>query len=352
MTNSIILKDKALNKLFVDESFSILEILSLIEKSGYRIALAVNSKKEFQGIITDYDIRRGIVKHKTLDFQASEIINRSPVTESFSSTILEQTSKMDDRNIEHLPLLNELGSLVALRITTSGFLDHSNTVVIMAGGLGKRLHPLTLDTPKPMLKIGDKPILETILDRFKSQGFKDFVITVNYLSEKIINYFGDGSRMNINIQYIQEANQRGTIGALSDLLKIANIQYPILLTNGDVICTTKYKNIIDFHNTNKFDATVCSKDYSTLIPYGVIHEKNSKLIKIDEKPNLAMSINSGIYTFSKTALEQIPKDLPFDATTLITQLLELKYEIGVHQIQDLWLDIGSKDDLKRFQDYI
>jgi len=350
--NTILLQGDALKKISVTEDLSILEILNIIEQEGHRIALVQNQKKEFQGIITDFDIRRGIVKHKTLDFNATEIINYAPITENYSSALSDQISAIEKNNIQHLPLLDSKGQLVGLRVSSSGFVDHSNTIVIMAGGLGTRLHPLTLDTPKPMLKIGDTPILESIIERFKSQGFKDFVISVNYLYEMITGYFGDGSSRDINIKYIHETKTRGTIGALSELLSMDGIKYPILLTNGDIICTTKYNNILDFHNTNNFDATICAKDYSITVPYGVIDENNSELIKIEEKPKISFNINSGIYSFTRKALELIPKDTVFDATSLIEILLDSDMTVGVHKIQDLWIDIGSKEDLKKFQDFI
>lgn len=353
MTSSIILKDKKLQTLFVSSDQSVLEILTKIEKGGHRIALVVDKSNKLLGIITDYDIRRGIVKNKNLDFPASQIINYSPITLNNSSSLSNQLSIIEDNNIQHLPLLNNRSEIVGLRITSSGLdLYQSNTVIIMAGGLGTRLHPLTLNTPKPMLKIGEKPILEAIIDRFIAQGFKNFVISVNYLSEAITEYFGDGAQRNINIHYIHETKKRGTIGALSELLKIPNIQYPVLLTNGDIICTTKYMNIVDFHSSNEFDLTICAKEHFVDVPYGVIETKNFNLTKITEKPKLSMNINSGIYVLNKSAVELIPQDSSYDATMLVDQMLISNKKIGVHQIQDLWIDIGTKEDLKKYQDSI
>jgi dTDP-glucose pyrophosphorylase len=352
MTTSIIIQDNALQRLLVNESQSVLEILTCIEKGGYRIAIVIDENKKFLGIITDYDIRRGILKNKSIDFHASGVINYSPIISNDSSSLSSQISTLEDNNIEHLPLINDSNEVVGLRIISSGFnIDQSNTVVIMAGGLGTRLYPLTKKTPKPMIKVGDMPILETIIDRFKSQGFKNFVISVNYLSDIITNYFGDGSSREINIHYIYEQKKRGTIGALSELLKIPSIQYPILLTNGDIICTTKYKNILDFHTSNNFDATVCAKEHTVDIPYGVIEIENLNLIKVTEKPKLTMSINSGIYALNKCAIELIPSDAVYDATTLIEELLNLKNKVGVHQIKDPWIDIGTKEDLNRLQEF-
>ena len=350
---TILLNSKAIKNLIISDNLAVLEVLDVIEKGGHRIALVVNSSGLFKGIVTDYDVRRAIIKFQSLNFDTSSAINSNPIVALKSLSISEQLSLIDKNNIEHLPIIDDAGCLVGLRLRSAGLdLIHPNTVVIMAGGLGKRLHPLTLKTPKPMLKIWDKPILEIIIDRYKAQGFKNFVISVNYLSDIITGYFEDGASRDISISYIYESNKRGTIGSLSELSKIPNIKFPIILSNGDIICTTKFKDMIDFHTKNKFDVTVCGKNYSVEIPYGVLEENNSLLTGLSEKPNLSMNINSGIYVLNKSAVDEIPDNIPYDATTLISKLLDSSKRVGVHQIQDLWLDVGNKEDLKRFEDLI
>ena len=221
----------------------------------------------------------------------------------------------------------------------------NNPVVFMAGGRGSRLHPLTEVCPKPLLKVGDKPILETILDGFIEQGFRRFYISVNYRADMIIEYFGDGSNWNAEINYLRETIPLGTAGSLG--LLTPRPELPILVINGDILTKADYGQLLNFHLKNNMGATVCIKEQFYQIPYGVVTFSNNRLLQLDEKPIQKFFINAGIYILNPEVLNYISQGSCIDITDLIKILLESGHQIAVFPIREYWLDIGRINDFER-----
>jgi NDP-sugar pyrophosphorylase family protein len=221
-----------------------------------------------------------------------------------------------------------------------------NPIVIMAGGLGTRLRPLTNSIPKPLLNLGNKPILEIIIDNFSSYGFKNIFLAVNYKAEMIKEYFGDGSKFSTNIQYLHEKDRLGTAGALS-LLDKSSINKPIFVMNADVLTNVNFENFLYYHEMNNSIASIAVKDFEFQVPYGVINMKNNYTIaSINEKPNFNFSVNVGLYVLNPEVLEHIKPGQALDMPDLINDLLEKGKEITSFPIYDTCVDIGEIKEYK------
>lgn len=214
-------------------------------------------------------------------------------------------------------------------------------VVIMAGGLGSRLGELTKDRPKPMLSVGGKPILETIVCNLKNEGFRKFIFTVNYRSEQIIEYFGNGEQLGVNIQYVKEYKRMGTAGSLSLLQERVN--GPMVVMNGDILTKTNLKEMLYFHLTTNSDATMCVQNMEFVVPFGVVDVDDTQVININEKPTERKMLNAGMYILNGNLVKMIPEDTFYDMTTLLQTLLD-KHKVSAFPISDYWIDIGREQD--------
>ncbi|MNS93300.1 D-glycero-alpha-D-manno-heptose 1-phosphate guanylyltransferase [compost metagenome] len=215
----------------------------------------------------------------------------------------------------------------------------------MAGGLGTRLGELTKSTPKPMLKVGDKPLLETIVRNFLDQGFKNFYFAVNYMAEVIEDHFGDGEKFGAQIRYLRENKRLGTAGALSLIPEMPT--EPLIVANGDLLADIDYSHMLDMHVDTEAVATMGVSEYEFQIPYGVVHEQGGDISHIEEKPAHKSLISAGIYVLSPAALELVPKDQFFDMPTLFEQMIDHKMRSRVYQVHGYWLDIGRLPDYQK-----
>ena len=216
----------------------------------------------------------------------------------------------------------------------------------MAGGFGTRLHPLTEKTPKPLLKIGDRPILETILEQFIDYGFHDFYISTHFKSELIKDYFKDGGLYGVNIHYIYEDVPLGTAGSLG-LLPSSISDLPIIVMNGDILTKVNFEHLLDFHNSNKSDATVCVREYDFKVPYGVIETTNGCSIKsINEKPIHKFFVNAGIYVINKDLIDKIDGKRYLDMTDFLEGVINYN-KVNAFPVHEYWLDIGHISEYKR-----
>jgi NDP-sugar pyrophosphorylase family protein len=278
-------------------------------------------------------------------------MNPNPVKLSVLSSNQERQIILHQHSILHLPLVDEVNRLVGVYILPelaqvyAQVPKRQNPVILMAGGLGTRLLPLTENTPKPMLQVGDKPILETILLHFIRHGFSNFYISVNYLSDIIIDYFGDGSKWGVSIHYLKESKRMGTGGALSLLPFKPSV--PLIVMNADLLTTANVSAIMDYHIDNKADATVCVRSYEVTIPYGVVDTEKGKVIGISEKPTYRYYVNAGIYCLNPEALTWIPNNSFFDLPDLMEIILQKKLNLQAFGLQDYWLDIGQPADYQR-----
>lgn len=326
---------------------SIRKTIQIINASAMQIALVVDRDNRLVGTVTDGDIRRGILKGISLDETVEKVMNRQPSVCRQEDDRESLLARMRVGRLHHMPVVDSAGCLVGLE-TIDELLapnDRENVVVLMAGGLGSRLRPLTEDCPKPMLKIGGRPILETILLNFIEFGFRQFYISVNYKSEVITGYFGDGSRWGAEIKYVHESQKLGTAGALG-LLPHRSTQ-PIFVMNGDLLTKMNFSQLLDFHVNNHAKATMCVREYDFQVPYGVVKIDNHRIIGIDEKPVHRFFVNAGVYVLEPEALECIPPNSYFDMPTLFERLIKQEKETVVFPIREYWLDVGHLADYER-----
>jgi len=325
----------------------IVKAIEIIDQAALQIALVVNEQAQLLGTVTDGDIRRAILKHVSLDEGVSKIMNANPRfvfrEQSRENAIL----FMKNSKIRQIPIVDEELHLVGLEIADDllHLPPRGNWVILMAGGLGQRLQPLTESCPKPLLKVGGKPLLETILESFIEQGFRKFYFSVNYKAEMIIEYFGDGSKWAVEIKYLYEKQRMGTAGAIGLLPNPP--EEPLLLMNGDILTKINITQLLDFHKKNQADATICIKEQHSQIPYGVVTFDKNRLKRIEEKPVQRFFINAGLYVFNPDVLKYVPTGSFFDIPDLIKILLKNGKEIAVFPIREYWIDIGRFDDYEK-----
>lgn len=330
----------------------IVEAAKVLDSTLAKFVAVVDDKNALMGCITDCDVRRAIVLG--LDMESTPVtqimtLNPKKITKGLSEFSIHQL--MINQNVRQLPVIDENGIVCDIRILQefeSYCNIRKNAVVIMAGGLGTRLRPLTNDSPKPLLKIGDKPILEIILENFIQQGFCNFYISVNYKAEMIENYFGDGNKYGVSIQYLKEKNKLGTAGALSLLPK--NIIEPIIVMNGDLLTKVNFIKLIEHHINNHADATMCVRDYRYQIPYGVVETKGWSIESLREKPTYSALVNAGIYVLNGNLLADIPQNEYFDMTDLFELNVSKKRNNIAFPIREYWIDVGRIEDFERAQE--
>lgn len=344
-------------KALVSPNIKIYEVLKIIDRNSQQIAVVTDEARRLLGTITDGDIRRGLLKGIPLENPVTQIMNPHPVTIPCLNDRRNIINILKANKVRHLPVIDEERHVVGIE-RLDELLDgtrSSGWVVIMAGGLGKRLEPLTNDCPKPMLKIGEKPVLQTMLEQFIRQGFSRFCISVNYRSKQIKDYFGDGSKFGAEIHYIDEKKRMGTAGSLS--LFPFETREPILVINGDVLTKLNFGQLVDFHCDHQVKATIAVTTYGYQVPYGVIKANHDRLVGFEEKPVYASFINAGIYVLEPETLDYVPKNSRFDMNSLFEALLKNREQVCVFPIREYWVDIGEmksynqacKDYEKEFQ---
>lgn len=333
-------------KALISPLVTIRETLQLIDDSSMQIAIIVDEANRLLGIVTDGDLRRGLIRGISLDEPVSIIMNSMPITAGINKKQREILALMKQKQIRHIPILNNEGIIVGLEVLEH-VLDHqqrkANWVFIMAGGLGLRLRPLTNDYPKPLLKVGNKPILETIIENLSEYGLNQIYLLVNYKAEMIKEYLGDGTRFGAEIRYIHEEKRLGTAGGLS--LITEKFSEPIIVMNGDILTKLNFQQLLEFHNKVKPQITMCIRQYGFQVPYGVVKIDKNNLLDIEEKPLQQFFVNAGIYVLDPLVLKLIPKEAYFDMTSLIKKINDNK--VAVFPIREYWLDIGKIDDYDR-----
>ncbi|WP_046004779.1 nucleotidyltransferase family protein [Pseudoalteromonas rubra] len=339
--------------LIISPQTSIRDAMEVIDREALRVALVIADGDKLAGIVTDGDIRRGILSGVDLSDQVEKVMNSSPIVASEHNTSSELKEIMRNSSSLSLPIVDERGSLVGLK-TLHEALEvekKDNPIFIMAGGFGTRLRPLTDNCPKPMLKVGDKPMLETLIRHFKSFGFYNFYISTHYLPEVITEYFKSGEEFGVNITYVNEEEPLGTAGALS-LLPDNLPNKPLIMINGDILTNMNFTKVLDFHESQKSDATMCVRDYEIKVPFGVIEGDGHVITDIVEKPTYRYFVNAGIYVISPDIVRSVPKNQYLDMPSLFQKKTEDSYRVLKFPIHEYWLDIGRHDDFKRAQNDI
>ena len=342
---TLVTKEEELKKITIECNKSFSTALDIINKGGYQIALVIDNNGEFQGVIADSDIRKALIKGYQLDSPVTKIMNSSPIILSPEHTDQDATSIMLEKHFFHVPVINSENKIVGLHIAEqyrTNFV-RKDTFIVMAGGRGKRLRPLTDKTPKPMLPIQGKPILEKILEKARAEGFINIVISVGYLSDQIIDYFGNGKRIGLNIEYIHEEKPLGTAGALKSLCS-EQISKFLFITNADIITDLSYGEMLDQAMRNKVDGLMATRIHEWQNPFGVVKTNGMKISSIIEKPTYQSQVNAGMYVLSRKMLDFIEKDTYYDMPDLFTDALKERLNLETYPIHEAWLDIGRPDD--------
>lgn len=329
------------SKILLKSSDSLEVAINVLHMGGLQIALVVNNNRKLLGTITDGDIRRALINHRDMNSSVEEVMNKTPTTSLNSDSSELIMSRMKSRNLLHMPILNKEGLLVGLETLQHLTYDkkYDNPVFLMAGGFGTRLHPLTEDTPKPLLKVGNRPILETILSRFVKSGFHNFYISTHYKAEKVKAYFGDGSAWGVTIEYVDEDIPLGTAGSIGLLPK--NLpKVPILMMNGDVLTKVNFEHLLSFHQEHNSIATMCIREYDVQIPFGVVNIEEQKVKNIDEKPIEKYFVNAGIYVLEPELVSKVKANTQIDMPNLLEQQIKQGSSVNVFPIHEYWLDIG------------
>jgi dTDP-glucose pyrophosphorylase len=321
--------------------------IKVLHQGGCRIALVSDKFGILLGTVTDGDIRRALINRLAMESPVRLIMNSNPVTVDEKTTSQEIISLMSDKGLLHIPIVDKYGVLCGLE-TLQHLIEKSkydNPVFLMAGGFGARLHPLTKDTPKPLLKVGSKPILEMIIEQFISYGFHNFYISTHFKSEQIRDYFKDGELHNISIKYVHEDTPLGTAGSLG-LLPDNLPNLPIIVMNGDLLTKVDFKNLLDFHNENNSKATMCVREYDFQVPYGVVEIENYSIKAIKEKPVHKFFVNAGIYVLNKDLINKVGGKSYLDMTDFLER--ELSNDgVNAFPIHEYWLDIGQIEEYEK-----
>jgi dTDP-glucose pyrophosphorylase len=337
----------AIDNFLVEPTATIRQTIEVIDKNSTQIALVVDENRRLLGTVTDGDIRRGILRGVELHQPVQEIMNSDPSVVRNGESREFILALMKQKRLRHIPVVDEAGCIMRLELMDEIIQAprHDNWVVLMAGGLGTRLAPLTNNCPKPLLKVGNKPVLQTILENFIEHGFHRFYLSVNYKAEMIEEYFGDGSRWGVEIRYVHETKRMGTAGALSLLPE--KVEKPIIVMNGDLLTKINFQQLLQFHTENRVQATMCVREYDFQVPYGVVMTDQHSFLGIEEKPIHRFFVNAGVYVLDPSALDLIPPDTFFDMPSLFSKVKEMNQDAIVFPIREYWLDIGRMDDFER-----
>ena len=328
----------------INSDTDLLECLRRLDRTGCHVLVCIEDGR-ISGVVSEGDIRRGLLNDMSLDQKVEPLINKNPVviTKPFEPEAV--IALMRKRMIDGIPVINNKGDFVEF-LTLASLLRRKNlpnTAVIMAGGMGTRLHPLTLQTPKPLLPVAGRPMIEHIIEQLSDEGIRRFFVTTNYLAKKFPEILGDGSHLGVEISYICEDKQLGTLGALS-LIDRKKLSEPIIVTNGDVLSKLNVSDFLHHHSESGASLTICVKEYNHRVPYGVISIKDNAIIGLDEKPEQTFIVNAGVYCIDLDVLSLIPRSRPLDFPDFVKLLDSSGHSMSSFTFEGYWRDIGTIED--------
>lgn len=332
----------------LNENATLQAAIRCLDQTGLQIIVVTDADDRLAGTITDGDIRRGLLRGIQLGDAISGIIHRDPlvVPPALDQDMVLQL--MQANKIHQMPIVDDRRRVVGLYVwdeLRAAPPVRPNTMVVMAGGKGTRLRPHTENCPKPLLPVGGKPMLEHIILRASSEGFRHFVLAIHYLGHMIEDYFGDGSRWNVQIDYLREDAPLGTGGALS--LLAPRPQQPFLVTNGDVLTDVRYSEILDFHERQESFATMAVRSHEWQHPFGVVRTRGMDIVGFEEKPVYRTHVNAGIYVIDPRALDALESHQHCDMPTLFDRLQASAHRTIVYPMHEPWLDVGRPADLEQ-----
>jgi dTDP-glucose pyrophosphorylase len=329
----------------IGPAHTVRDTIAVISANRGQIALVVDNDFRLLGVVTDGDVRRGILGGVNLQASVTEIMNASPHIGREDESSATLVDMMREYTVRQIPIVDDEGrvtSLFAHDDLAQPALSYT-PIVLMAGGRGQRLYPLTKDVPKPMLPIGGVPLLEIILRNLAAQGFVNVHISVNYLANVIMDYVEDGSKFGLQVHYIHEEKPLGTAGALAALAGV--ITEPFIVMNSDLLTQVNLRELLSFHSKQAAKATIGVREHLFEIPYGVVNLDGTLVQSMVEKPLHRSLVNAGIYALDSMALDLLSREEYLDMPTLLAQLMELGHEVAAFPIHESWLDVGRPEDL-------
>ena len=332
----------------IDPGASITEAVQRLDVAGTGALLLAGADRRLRGLLTDGDVRRALLRGVPFDKPCSTIATAEPVCAEEGAAAAETLRLMNEREVNHLPVVDADGRLTGLLLRRDLVSDDRVAVsaVIMAGGFGTRLRPLTDQVPKPMLPVGDRPLLERTIGRLRDAGIRRVNITTHHLADQISDHFGDGESMGVEMRYVSEEEPLGTCGGLR---LVDEVTEPLLVINGDILTGVDFGDLVGFHRKVKADATVCVRKYDVQVPYGVVEVEGSWLKGVREKPSVGFFVNAGIYLLEPSVQGYIPDGQRFDMTDLIGKLLADGRKVATFPIVEYWLDVGQPADYAQAQ---
>ena len=339
-------KIKNFQKNLIPAEADLQEAIKAFNFARIKIGLIVNESNVLLGTITDGDVRRGLSSGAPLTDKAVDHANREPKTLFDEDEIsLDQLLELKSQGVFCIPILNQKKQITSLIDLTAVTPARKETIFIMAGGLGTRLGELTKYTPKPMLSVLNKPVLEHIIESFKSRGFQSFIIALRHEYNQFIDYFGKGENLGVKIEYIIENERLGTAGALSLLEQ--HTFGPLIVTNADIVTNFDFDFLLKTHIDEENQITVCTWQHEVSIPYGVVKKTGDGKIHITEKPNLTFPICTGINVINREIIEKIPRNQFLDMPELIANSMENGSRVGACEMNGYWIDVGVRKDFEQ-----
>lgn len=338
---------RSCDKLTIGPQTSLREVMAVIDQGAVEIALVVDGEGRLVATVTDGDVRRAILRGLALEAPVAEVSNRQFTAVGPDAASKEVLTLMLARSIKQVPVLSSDGQVLGLHVLPDligGVSERSQWAVVMAGGEGQRMRPLTENVPKPMLRVGNQLILGRIITQLVAYGFRRIFLSINYLGFKIEEHFGDGRRFGCTIEYLRESRPLGTAGALSLLP-----EYPtdsLLVTNGDLVTELNFSALMDYHVQQKHTATLCVREFNYQVPFGVVKVNKYRVASMEEKPLQRFLINAGIYVLEPELLSLIPRDTQYHMPNLLETASAAGKIVGAFPIREYWLDIGRLEDYK------
>ncbi len=327
------------------------DAIEVLTREASRIVLIIDDRGKLLGTVTDGDIRRALLRSCAMTTPLGEVMNKKPMVASAGVDRQELLIMLKSQDLLHIPLVDRDGVLVGLE-TYQHLVEkptYENCVFLMAGGFGTRLRPLTYATPKPLLKIGRKPILETIVEQFVESGFVNFIISTHYKAEMVQQHFGTGDKWNARIGYVYEDKPIGTAGALG-LIPDDIADLPIIMMNGDLLTKVNFGQLLKFHQDQGGLATMCVREYDLQVPYGVVQADGLRITGIIEKPVQKFFVNAGIYVLERDLVRSVDGKKHLDMPTLLGQCIDGGGTVSMFPVHEYWLDIGNFPDYQKAND--
>jgi dTDP-glucose pyrophosphorylase len=332
---------------------AMLAVMQRINQNGRGIALVTDAEGRLLDTVTDGDLRRAVLAGTDLKLPVSTLQARRsvpPLTARLGTAHAELIRILEQARVRHLPLLDAQGRVKDLALLEE-LLEQERApqlaAVVMAGGLGRRLRPLTEELPKPMLPVGDKPLLERTVTQLREAGIHSIYLATHYKSQVVAQHFGNGDSFGVEINYLDEDQPRGTAGALAQM---PPGDQPVLVINGDILTRLNYRALLDFHRENRADMTVGVRHYELRVPYGVVETEGVQISGLAEKPTQRLFVNAGVYLLEPELCRLVPADRHFDMTDLIAALMAAGKRVVAFPISEYWLDIGQPEDYAQAQD--